>query len=69
MAGDAKKAVKIPEQLIVSNGLLKVPSAVRDKYGSARSFPNPDWAIRETDGKVELTYIFDKKQLEKNSKR
>lgn len=55
---------KINEQLIVKEvGYLRVPKPVKDKFGSPKYYPNPDWTTQETDDQFILTYKFDKKQL------
>jgi len=56
---------KFKETLINDLGYLKVPQAVKDKFGTPTKYPNPDYRIGKDDDKsFELIFVFPKKEME-----
>lgn len=56
---------KISENLIVNElGYLKIPQAVKGKYGTPTKYPNPDWYIEKDEKYLILIYKFNKKEIE-----
>lgn len=57
---------RILEKLLDTNlGMLKIPKAVKDKFGTPTRYPNPDWRIgKDNEDVIEVVYIFDKRKLE-----
>jgi len=57
---------KISENLIVNDlGYLKIPQAVKGKYGTPTKYPNPDWYIEKDNNYLILIYKFDKKEIKR----
>lgn len=66
MVDEKKIRGKISEKLIVSElGYLKIPQAVKGKYGTPTKYPNPDWYIEKDENNLILIYKFSKKEIKK----
>lgn len=60
---------KLKENLLNDVGYLKVPAAVKDRFGTPTRYPNPDYRIgKDDDDSFELIFVFSKKDLEKVKK-
>lgn len=64
MVQNKSKEVRIEEELLMKDsGYLRVPKAVRQKFGTPRKFPQPEWTIGEDDDSLSLTFKFLKKKI------
>lgn len=60
---EKEKTKRISEKLIVNElGYVKIPSPVKDKFGTPTKYPNPDWEFAEDKDTFRVTYIFDKQE-------
>ena len=68
MSSDKNKQSKNKpeEQLLnIKLGYLKVPQAVKDRFGTPTKYPNPDYRIGcDDDDTFELIFIFPRKDME-----
>lgn len=59
---------EIQEILLDKNtGYLRVPQAIKDKFGAPVHYPNPTWRIEKNNKDVlELVYVFDKEKMRRD---
>jgi len=60
----------IVEELITPQGYLRVPKAVKDKFGLSQNYPNPKWeaVLNEQHDTLKIIYTINVSQIKKNEK-